>query len=74
MPREQCARCLRQIPVTAAGIFRFHAIIPGGQDPCPGSGKGPVPEPARPVQRRTAAELSRWTGPRLWVDADLPMG
>jgi len=75
MVRKRCGLCDRDIPVTGTDRFRAHPVRPGHRTRCQGS-HASATEPFTYVQpvRRSAAELSRWTGPRLWVDADLPMG
>ena len=74
MARKRCGACGRDIPVTGTDRFRAHPVRPGYRTRCNGSHQevsAPVPPPPR---RREPEELARWTGPRLWVDADLPMG
>lgn len=74
MVRRECPGCGRNVPVSASEHFRVHPVIPGGQSQCAWSRTAyAAPELPRP-RLRTPAELARWTGPRLWVDADLPMG
>jgi hypothetical protein len=79
LPRLQCS-CRQLVPVTRAHRVRAHALIPGGQQRCPDSGREvevgamvlpPSPAIVTTIRRRSAAELARWCGPRTWEDAGI---
>jgi hypothetical protein len=79
MPRARCGTCRREVPIVAGAKdahpsprLRRHAVIPGGQLECVGSGRSldVVSLPLVP-RRRTTAELARWVGPRTWEEAGL---
>lgn len=74
--RSRCDSCYRLIPITRGARdakptprLRRHALVPGGQMPCPGSGRELHVEVVSLAVR--SAGLERWCGPRRWEDAGL---